>query len=90
MDQLVILLTPLTNPHVEDPNAEDPFFYILLTNSSFCIFQVIVMMKTLELHCVDNEDQAIKCKKHAKELKESKKTVAFEAKVKRLEDINAN
>ena len=56
MDQLVVPLTPLTNPHVEDPNAEDPVFYILLTNSSFCIFQVIVMMKTLELHCADNGD----------------------------------
>ena len=90
MDQPVVPLTPLTNPHVEGPNAEDPFFYILLTNSSFCIFQVIVMMKTLELRCADNEDQAVKCKKRTKELKESKKTVALEAKVKRLEDINAN
>ena len=67
-----------------------PFLYILLTNSSFCIFQVIVMMKTLELHCADNGDQAVKYKKRAKELKESKKTTALEAKVKRLEDINAN
>ena len=48
-----------------------PFLYILLTNSSFCIFQVIVMMKTFELRCADNEDQAVKFKKHAKEQKKS-------------------
>ena len=48
------------------------------------------MMKTLEVRCIDNGDQAVKYKKRAKELKESKKTTALEAKVKRLEDINAN
>ena len=72
-----------------------PFLYILLTNSSFCIFQVIIMMKTLELHCTDNEDQAVKYKKRAKELQETiaplqEKNVALGAKVKKLEGINAN
>jgi len=53
------------------------------------------MMKTLELRCADNEDQAIKYKKCAKELQESiaplqEKNVALKAKVKKLEGINAN
>ena len=70
-------------------------FYMLLTNSSFCIFQVIVMLKTLELCCVNNEDQVVKYKKRAKELQESiaplqQKNAALEAKVKKLEGINAN
>ena len=53
------------------------------------------MMKTLELRCADNEDQAIKYKKCAKELQESiaplqEKNAALKAKVKKLEGINAN
>ena len=53
------------------------------------------MLKTLELRCANNEDQAVKYKKHAKELQESiapfqEKNAALEAKVKKLEGISAN